>query len=305
MNEVFWKKTLIQNKDHCNTLVLAAKKENRKFSDELFANNLDYFYGLLTNISLDEATILELFGDFLSLFQKNFFESGSKDFLFGCFQLLLKKINTQHSTILKYLINADAKLSINTKELFYKRLLYLSESISSTNDLLSILAILLWASGKPEMRVVALSEYLKLNANIQKICLDTLKISVANLEKDFPDLDPKNATQVLFRIIPGFVLFGGNFKSLPKIHKLANTIYAYDGSDHFEVFVDAFGTSLFYTTKLLEHKTNTEPSEYWKLILNKKLNVSEITSVVCENSHCIVSLKNSYNLYLFYLGDKK
>ncbi|PJZ44490.1 hypothetical protein [Leptospira brenneri] len=315
MSQNTWKDILLKNRDLCNHLVLTEKKTNSNFSEESLSENLVPFFNALLSqkegVSPEEQ-ILSLFQILLTLISKNFFKQSPPvpqlflETISGLSIITGENLNEN----LSYLSNVLVKIEETKKELFIKRIQSLSKSISSTEEWKALLTIFFWASGKPEYRIEAEKQFRSLPQKVKNEIQTLIGITEDTLAYAFPKRinPPKETDPVHFRVIPGYTLFGGLFQNLPILHlgkeTNFNSVIVSSGLSTFSLYLDQFGTNLISRREsTLSEKPNTSiHSSFWKLIVSKKLELKGILSVVESETFILLTLQNSYHIYLFYLG---
>ncbi|MCW7482757.1 hypothetical protein [Leptospira kanakyensis] len=318
MNPLFWKEILLKNRDHCNHLVLTEKKTNPNFSEDVLSENLVPFFTTFSPAKkeeINEETVLSLFQILVTLVSKNFFKQNPQ--LTHLFLETLSSYdfvkNENLTECISYLVNTLVKVEGSKKEIFLKRIQSFSKFTSTVEEWKILLTVFAWASGKPEYREEAKTKFKILPLTLKEQIQSIVGIDEETLSYPFPKKKgpPKETDPILFRVIPGYTLFGGQFQEVPKLNSNLQTesdpFVVTSGLNQFTLYLDQFGTNIISKEKVLvseKQKIVTIQSSFWKLIVSKKLDLKQIASVVESEEFILCTLQNSYNLYLFYLGSK-
>ncbi|TGK52670.1 hypothetical protein [Leptospira bouyouniensis] len=311
MNSSPWKEILLKEKEYCNQLVLTVKRTNSKFSEEELANHMEPFFNAVTSnhsILFEEKTVLSLFETFVILISKQFFQRiEALDSLF--FQIILEihpDLKKDPNLLITYIVNVISKLEDGKKEIFLKRLQSVLLWIQTISEFKLVISLLFWASGKPEYRESLQLEFHTLNEGLKKEIKRLFGIDENSIRTAFITFDPnqKSKASFHFRFIPGYTLFGGSFSHLPILYQNGGSIAIQSGKSWYELFIDEFGTSL-HTMEPIKSPVkinNSIKSSIWKQIVSQKLETNSISSSIETDSFVVLTLKNSYQLYLFYTG---
>lgn len=310
MNSTSWKDILIREKEVCNQIIFATRKLNPQITEEDLSHHLVLFFdSLYSNLvwQWEEGVILSLFETFVRLLSKQFLQrlGNSEPLYYQVIKDCHPNLKQIPNLFIPYLSNAISKLEDGKKEIYLKRCLSLLPNVQTMEELKIVLAVLYWASGKPEYREVIESCFPLLGEDIKTNCKQILGIDLTSIQSPFV---PSIANQTPkgnfhFRSIPGYTLFGGTFTTVPKLYVNLGKVLVSSGESWYQLFVDEFGTSLYSIEPPMSPTITSSPtSNLWKQILAQKLDINSITSSIEKESYALYTLKHSYQLYLFYLG---
>lgn len=311
MNQKSWKEILFKNREVCNNLVFGEKKTNSHFSEETLAETLAPFYNALPDgidKTVSEELVLSQFQTLVTLVSKNFFKQNPPipSLFFETIQLFGPIIQENLTESISYLANVLVKIEESKKGVFLKRIQSLAASTTSLAEWKILLVVFAWASGKPEYRLEAKTQFNSLSATLKKEIQTLVGITEESLSHPFPKRNhpPKETDPIHFRVIPGYTLFGGRFQEIPSVHAESDSVIVASGTDCFSLYLDQFGTNVIPKEKILTppKPNGTIQSPFWKLIVSKKLDPKEISSAVESEESILITVSHSYNLYLFYLG---
>lgn len=310
MSSILWKSILLKHKEVCNHFVHSIKRTNPQFPEEDLNHQLaPFFDSILTKqkVSFDEETIVSLFETLVILISKHVIlpldQSTSK--FFQIVSEIQPEAKKDPILFLSLFTNVFSKVETNQKQVFLNRLHSVVPKIQTIEEVKLVLGLLYWASGKPEYRQSLKTNFHHLNQSLKSEIQNLFGIDESSM--DFPFL-PLNRNQISkpnfhFRTIPGYTLFGGNFLGIPVLYLDFENILVLSGESWFQIFVDEYGTSLYPIEKPQSPtKVSSKPSTFWKQILEQKIDTSHVVSTFEMDSYTIVTLKNSYQLYLFYVG---
>ncbi|TGL88706.1 hypothetical protein EHQ68_08685 [Leptospira congkakensis] len=316
MKPSVWKNVLLKNREVCNQLVLTEEKTNPNFSEDLLSENLVPFFETLSlskEKEIAEETLLSLFQTLVTLVSKNFFKQNPEiTNLFLETLHLFDFVSEENLTeCISYLANVLVKVEEPKKELFLKRIQSFSKSTSTVEEWKILLTIFAWASGKPEYREEAKTKFEILPLPLKEKIQSIVGIGEETLSYPFPKRKgpPKETDPIHFRVIPGYTLFGGQFREIPLFGSQqkgeSDPWVVTSGLSQFSLYLDQFGTNLISKEKISVPEKQTTAaiqSSFWKLIVGKKLDLKQIATVIESEAFVLCTLQNSYNLYLFYLG---
>ncbi|MCW7503091.1 hypothetical protein [Leptospira paudalimensis] len=310
MNSTSWKDTLKKEKEVCNQIIFAARKLNPQITEEDVSHHLVLFFdSLFFNFvwQWEEGVILSLFETFVRLLSKQFLQrlGNFEPFFYQVIKECHPNLKKSPNLFIPYFSNAISKVEDGKKELYLKRLLSLLPKVQTMEELKIVLAVLYWASGKPEYREVIQSLFPLLGDDLKTECKKILGIDETSIQSPFvpstQNQTPKGNFH--FRSIPGYTLLGGNFTNLPKLYANLGNVLVSSGESWYQLFVDEFGTSLYSIEPPMSPTITSSPvSNVWKQILAQKLDPNSITSTFETETYALYTLKHSYQLYLFYLG---
>lgn len=305
MNPLDWKTVLQKEREKCNQKVYQYQKEFRSFRHEdVEVYLVPFFQGIQFK---NEEDVIRYFDIFLEAIRKHFFRqlntTGPK--YFSLLQKLQNKLPDFKIENFTKLSNVISKIDLKNREQFLDRLTSLLDSMLNQTELDSILMVLYWASGKPEVRESVYENWETLNANLIQKLSNELQIRREILESAFYIPENYKQVRVQFRTIPGYLLFGGNFTSQPKLIEQSQQIFVQGKNFQFELILDRMGSSLIPFDGEIPFVTGSQIPKLWETILEKKIQVKEVTSFVSRENFLIVTIRSSYNLYLFYFGEPK
>lgn len=305
MSLINWKEVLLKERTLCNQKVLLVKKESESFSIDEFQKNLPLFFEK-TNFK-NESEVIEGFELLIELVKKNYLKQlqGTENLFFDCSNKIRSLFPDSQNNSFFNFANVLHKISLSSKEFFLNRLLLLLETVTSEEEFKSVLIILYWASGKPESRESAYSLFVTLSNETKAAFKTKLNISEDFLSAPFPVGQSIKDSIIHFRLVPGYTLFGGQFFTLPILLGNPKEIYIKDENQTYSIVSDRLGTSILSSEIDKNFEVNKNLSPVWATILEKRINLEEITSTIYDESFVFVTMKNSYNLYLFYLGNPK
>lgn len=317
MNQKTWKEILLKNRDVCNNLVFSEKKTNSHFSEETLAETLGPFYDSLPD-GIDktesEVIVLSQFQTLLTLISKNFFKQNPPipSLFFDTLLLFGPLFREKLPESISYLANVLVKVEETKKELFLKRIHSLAPSTTTFEEWKILLAIFAWASGKPEYRLEAKTQFNSLSLALKKEIQILAGITEELLSHPFPRRknSPNETDPIHFRVIPGYTLFGGLFQSIPYLDSESNSgsdpVAVISGTHLFSLYLDQFGTNLISDGQIPTARdfpiNPSIRSSFWKLVVGKKIDLKQIVSILESEESILLTLENSYNIYLFYLG---
>lgn len=310
MSFVSWKSRILKQKELCNQIVQTMKRTNPQFSEEELSLHLVPFFDSITGNNsdpLEEETVVSLFTLLVTLISKHIFQQleSSTSLFFQILSDTNPEVKKDPVLFLSYLTNVIAKLENQKKEVFLKRFHSLLSKIQTIEETKLVLGLLFWASGKPEYREELFLPFQSLRPDLLTAIKDKFGIDLSSLQFPFATRTEKESSKMNFhfRSIPGYTLFGGNFKEIPVLYLDSEKVLLRSGETWFQLFVDEFGTSFHPIEKPLSPtKASVSPSAFWKPILEQKLDAKQVHSSFEKESYVIVTLKQSYQVYLFYLG---
>ncbi|TGL39879.1 hypothetical protein [Leptospira perdikensis] len=311
MNQKIWKEVLLKNRDVCNNLVFGEKKTNSHFAEEILAETLAPFFDSLPETNDkpgSEVIVLSHFQTLLTLISKNFFKQNHPipSLFFETIQLFGPLFKENLTEPISYLANVLVKIEDPKKELFLKRIHSFAPFTSSVGEWKTLLTVFAWASGKPEYRLEAKTQFDSLSLTLKKEISRLVGITEETLSHPFPKRNnpPKETDPVHFRVVPGYTLFGGSFQEIPSLYSESDSVVVVSGPNCFSLYLDQFGTNVIpkEIIQTPQKPNGTIRSPFWKLIVSKKLDLKEILSAVESEESILLTIPHSYNIYLFYLG---
>ncbi|MCZ8341789.1 MAG: hypothetical protein O9301_02045 [Leptospira sp.] len=305
MNSVDWKAILEKEKQNCNQKVYQFQKEFKSFRPDDIAIYLSLFFqGIPFS---EEREVLAYFDLFLEAIRKHFFRQlhSIEPKYFSILQKIQNKLpNCKIENFTKF-SNVLSKIEFKNREQFLDRLSSLLDFIGNQIELDTILMLLYWGSGKPEVREYVYENWETLNTNLVQKLSNDLQIRREILESAFYLPENPKQVRIQFRTIPGYILFGGNFTSQPKLIDHSRQIFIQGKNFKFELIVDRMGSSLIPFDGEIPIVTESQIPKLWGTILEKKLPIKDVTSFVVRENFLIVTIHSSYNLFLFYFGEPK
>ncbi|TGL20005.1 hypothetical protein EHQ46_11475 [Leptospira yanagawae] len=310
MSSIYWKSILLKHKDVCNQIVRSVKRTNVQFPEEDLAHHLKLFFGsILKNLEneMDDETIVTLFETLVTLISKHVLPIQNQSAL-EFYQIISEihpDVKKDPVLFFSYFANVFSKLETDKKDLFLKRFHSVLPKIQTMEEVKLVLGLLFWASGKPEYRESLLSLFQNLNQTLKTEIKNLFGIDETSIQSPFlvPKENQSEKPNFHFRSIPGYTMFGGNFQKIPILYFDSERLLVSSGETWFQLFVDEFGTSLYSIEKPMSvTKVSDKPSNFWKQMIQQKLDPNFVTSSIEKDSYAIITLSNSYQLYLFYKG---
>ncbi|XDD45762.1 hypothetical protein AB3N60_13735 [Leptospira sp. WS39.C2] len=310
MSFVSWKPTILKQKEICNQIVQTVKRTNPQFSEEELSLHIVPFFDSITGKeihSLEDEKVVLLFETLVALISKHILKQlGNSTSLF--YQILAdsnSEIKKDPILFISYLTNAITKLGTEKKEMFLTRFHSLLPKIQTMDETKFVLGLLYWASGNPEYREGLYPQIQTLRVELKTEIKNLFRIDASSLQFPFAPRTKKESSKMNFhfRSIPGYTLFGGYFHEIPVLYIDSEKLLVRSGENWFQLFVDEFGTSFYPIEKPLSPTlASVSPSAFWKPILEQKLDAKQVHSSFEKDSFVLFTLKQSYQVYLFYLG---
>ncbi|TGM05272.1 hypothetical protein [Leptospira jelokensis] len=310
MSSIPWKSILLKHKEVCNHFVHSIKRVNPQFPEEELADHLELFMdSLLTNLKneMDDVTIVSLFETLVILISKHVLsiKDQTKKLFYQILSEIHPDVKRDPKLFFSYFANVFSKLEPDKKDVFLKRFHSVLPKIQTIAESNFVLGLLYWASGKPEYRESLQSPFLNLNPSLKSEIKQLFGIDESSIQSPFfANVGSQSEKPNFhFRFISGYTLFGGSFQQLPILYLDLEKFLVSSGETWFQLFVDEFGTSLYPIEKTQSAvKMSDKPSNLWKPMIQQKLDPSFVTSSIEKDSFLIITLRNSYQLYLFYKG---
>ncbi|MDZ4725951.1 MAG: hypothetical protein SH817_07330 [Leptospira sp.] len=311
-----WKEFLKQEKNLLNQIVIFYKQNHSNFQTELVGEFLIPYYTALGK-SIPEPKsfeeVQESFEMLIKLIQKGYLRDpkGQKEILFfKLIESMSKPLTENFLLSISYLINVSSKLKGVSEEKFLNQLLLLRQHIDTLEIFKLTLITLIWVDGHPEYRIEALNVYKKLPKPIQiefsKSFYDSPEEFHQTLTKNpFGIKDIKQEIDIKYKIISSHPLLGGEFKIQPLLNEFENNFYAIVGTESYQIHFDLFGSTVHPVGLNLKSKLGKLSTPFWKNIIIKFFNENQITSVIETENFALITLNESYSVYLFYRAAKK
>lgn len=207
---------------------------------------------------------------------------------------VIKSIDSALKEILIYKPESAASWTVNFGKIAYY--------ISSIDEFLSVGRIVAWTAGLAHLRGRAINEHSLLRDDLKQAIRKTTGIDVAP-HFSHPWFYFNNA---FVRAVGGFIGFGGNFVSAPKVAKVGEAILVADQKHSYALFADSFGTVLLPEIPILP-ETVIQYATLENYDKNVRRNWSElipfedITSFVIENYTLVLTRSSSHHIYIYSL----
>lgn len=306
-----WKQIIIQERSHLNQLVILFKQNYQTFNERVLEEfTVPYFTALSKSLPdpKDNDTVSQSFEILLKLIQKGVFRNphGEKEMaILDVISKIPGPLNENLNLTLSHLVNALSKLKSSSEIKFLSRLSLISSDLYNLKDLNHSLIVLAWLGGHPEYRASAMEVFDSLPERIRTNVSKELQIPTDTFvsiftHSPFGNQNAETAKTVRYKIISGYPLHNGNFYKVPTLlNSEANTIVC-SGENFYEVYFDSFGESIFPTSKIKGISKTQITSPFWNQIIKSKFQINDITSVIESEEYLVITLKNSYMIFLFY-----
>ena len=181
-----------------------------------------------------------------------------------------------------------------------------SVEIKTIEDFKIVGRIYAWKCGMAHLRNRLKADFDQLSENLQEIVGISLG-SDKNTIQFFENPWTNNATK-FEGVQGGFRAETGFFENPPRLAQIDGNIFATDSVSSYALFADQFGKVLIPAntvdaTYILSNSKRLETLEKWLGKDNDKIDADNISSVVTTENTLVFTLKNSYFLYLFSLGN--
>ncbi|BDA79959.1 hypothetical protein LPTSP3_g28890 [Leptospira kobayashii] len=306
-----WRKGLLAEKDNCNQLVRMIKQSNANFAEENLKSVLEPYYNAFGTALGDNPTseqILTSFELLLNLLLKGILREpgGEKENrFFRLISRLKSPLQEDIKTTLSYLVNVTSKFNQQKETIFLNRLTTISPEIKSIRDLKKIMAFLAWVGGKPEYREISLEEMKELSPELKNSLVsewggDFSSFQSVFQKSPFGENVQPGGSKIKYKLISGYPLLGGDFFEQPLVGKDKEGYYAISGKNQYRLYFDLFGDSLYGESISEKPGPVKIDHPFWKVVLEKSISLSEITSVVAEENFILLTVSYSYSIFLFY-----
>lgn len=181
-----------------------------------------------------------------------------------------------------------------------------SSEIKTIEDFKITGRIYAWKCGMAHLRTRLKADFDQLSENLQQIVGVSLG-SDKNTIKLFENPWTNHNTN-FEGVEGGFRAETGFFENPPRLAQIDGNIFVTDSVSSYALFADQFGKVLIPAntvdaTYILSNSKRLETLEKWLGRDNDKIDADNISSVVTTENTLVFTLKNSYFLYLFSLGN--
>lgn len=181
-----------------------------------------------------------------------------------------------------------------------------SSEIKTIEDFKIVGRIYAWNCGLAHLRTRLKTDFWELSENLQQTIVTTIG-TAENTSHLF-----KNAwttTNTKFEGVQGgFKGTTGFFEHPPVLAQIGEHIFVSDSNSSYALFADQFGKVLLPAASvdaayIVSISKRSETLEKWLVKDNEKIDARTISSVVVTEDTLVFTLKNSYFLYLYSLGN--
>ena len=181
-----------------------------------------------------------------------------------------------------------------------------SSEIKTIEDFKIAGRIYAWRCGLAHLRIRLNTDFKELSENLQEIVSNAISSDKSSIQLF---KNPWANEKAKFEGVQGgFKDTDGFFENPPRLAKIDGNIFVTDSKSSYALFADQFGKVLVPANSvdaslILSNSNRLDNLEKWLGKGNEKIDTRKISSFATTENTLVLTLQNSYFLYLFSLGN--